>query len=672
APRSEVESTIQFWNVATGQYSHRIRIEGGTVAGFDISADGKSLLVATAFQQLMNGNWQAHNELVVYDLVSGVKQQVISKNDTRGAIYGAPRYLPGGGFYAGGVLLDEQGNERLNLEINAAILSHHVTVSPDGKTLVTHEFGYLEGFTATYFKRLIDIKTGETLRKFGGSTGIAVYSPDSTRIYTTGGNGELETYDATSGELLATSYAFEDGQWATVTPDGYYTASNGASSYLNIRFAGETLPIDNFFETYYRPAVVSAAMGTRVTDDAEDSGLATANIREDFKLPPQVKFTSPANTSQSSKPSVTLTAEIVDRGGGIDEIRLYHNGKLIEGGSRGITITSDNTNDNQSLTRTFQVNLLPGENAFRLTAFSTGQRIESKSANLLINYDGRQATSDLFVLAVGVNEYKNASLNLNYGRPDAEAFVDTIRNRSQGIFNNIKVTAIYDQDATRSNMMAAFDAIAAQAGPEDAFLFFYAGHGVMSEPEDGKRADFYMALSEVVRLYGDNPGLEVGGISATEMTELTRNIQARKQMIVLDACQSGGAVQMFAMRGAAEQKAILQLARSAGLVVLASTGTEQYATEFASLGHGVFTYALLQGLAGSADGGRKDGKITVKELEAFINDEVPYLTEKHRGQAQYPNSYARGQDFPLGVINQGRGPGQLPSALVAISTTASD
>ena len=122
-------------------------------------------------------------------------------------------------------------------------------------------------------------------------------------------------------------------------------------------------------------------------------------------------------------------------------------------------------------------------------------------------------------------------------------------------------------------------------------------------------------------------------------------------MIVLDACQSGGAVETFSMRGATEQKAILQLARSAGLVVMASTGTEQYATEFQALGHGVFTYALLQGMQGGADGGLKDGKITVKELDAFINDQVPVLTQKHKGQAQYPNSYLRGQDFPIVIVN---------------------
>jgi uncharacterized caspase-like protein len=99
-----------------------------------------------------------------------------------------------------------------------------------------------------------------------------------------------------------------------------------------------------------------------------------------------------------------------------------------------------------------------------------------------------------------------------------------------------------------------------------------------------------------------------------------------------------------------EEKAILQLARSVGIIILAATGTEQVAAEFTKLGHGAFTFALLDGLSGKADGGSSpDGKITVKKLEAFISDMVPELTRQYRGTPQSPNSYSRGQDFPLGV-----------------------
>ncbi len=118
------------------------------------------------------------------------------------------------------------------------------------------------------------------------------------------------------------------------------------------------------------------------------------------------------------------------------------------------------------------------------------------------------------------------------------------------------------------------------------------------------------------------------------------------------ACQSSGMVEMLAMRGAAEEKAISQLARSTGTFWLTASNSEQFATEFKKLGHGVFTYAILQGLQGEADGKSNDKKITVKELSAFINDKVPELSEKFKGQAQYPTSYGFGQDFPIIIIDK--------------------
>ena len=103
----------------------------------------------------------------------------------------------------------------------------------------------------------------------------------------------------------------------------------------------------------------------------------------------------------------------------------------------------------------------------------------------------------------------------------------------------------------------------------------------------------------------------------------------------------------MAARGAAEEKAIAQLARSTGTHWLTAAGSEQFASEFTQLGHGVFTYALLQGLGGAAYTG--DGKVTVKELDAYLQEVVPELTQKYKGTPQYPSSYGFGQDFPVGV-----------------------
>ena len=141
-------------------------------------------------------------------------------------------------------------------------------------------------------------------------------------------------------------------------------------------------------------------------------------------------------------------------------------------------------------------------------------------------------------------------------------------------------------------------------------------------------------------------------MSANQLQQFSKDIKAQKQLFILDACQSAGALEtLAAARGAAEEKAISQLARSTGTHWLTASGSEQFASEFTQLGHGAFTFVLLEALSGKADLGG-DKKITVKELDAYIQEQVPEVTAKYKGTPQYPASYGFGNDFPIGVVKQ--------------------
>ncbi len=80
---------------------------------------------------------------------------------------------------------------------------------------------------------------------------------------------------------------------------------------------------------------------------------------------------------------------------------------------------------------------------------------------------------------------------------------------------------------------------------------------------------------------------------------------------------------------------------------MAAAGSEQYATEVESLGHGLFTFTLLEALGGGADGAPRDGNVTVYELKAYLNDQVPELSMEHKGSTQWPYTFSIGHDFPL-------------------------
>lgn len=232
---------------------------------------------------------------------------------------------------------------------------------------------------------------------------------------------------------------------------------------------------------------------------------------------------------------------------------------------------------------------------------------------------------------------------LNYAKPDAESFQKMVGHQT-GLYKNIEVHSLYDTDATRGNILGKLEELSAKIHPEDVFIFYYAGHGSMVDDR------FFFIPSESLRLY-DLSSLQKEAIEVSSLQDKLKNIKALKQLIVMDACQSGGSVELLATRGAAEEKAIAQLSRSAGIHVMASAGSEQFATEFAELGHGLFTYLLIKALQGDADGAPKDGKVTIYELKSYLDDQVPEMTRKLKGKPQYPYTFSRGQDFPVVIEN---------------------
>ena len=92
------------------------------------------------------------------------------------------------------------------------------------------------------------------------------------------------------------------------------------------------------------------------------------------------------------------------------------------------------------------------------------------------------------------------------------------------------------------------------------------------------------------------------------------------------------------------QKSIAIVARTTGTHWIAASGAQQFANEFSQLGHGAFTYVLLEALKGSA---ATDKMITVNGLKDYLQLGVPELMKKYSGTLQYPASYGFGNDFPV-------------------------
>jgi WD40 repeat protein len=105
-------------------------------------------------------------------------------------------------------------------------------------------------------------------------------------------------------------------------------------------------------------------------------------------------------------------------------------------------------------------------------------------------------------------------------------------------YKTLKVwDGLFDSAATTSGILARLHEIAETAKPEDVVVLLFSGHGTIPAGQEM----FYFVTSDTK---GPDPMAERDtGLSTAMITEALRAIPARRVMLIIDSCQSGGALE---------------------------------------------------------------------------------------------------------------------------------
>ncbi len=445
------------------------------------------------------------------------------------------------------------------------------------------------------------------------------------------GDGTLRWYRRSDGAETLAFYPHGDGKaWAAWTPDGRFSAGGGGEKHVGWHLnrgpgeASEFLPLERFSERYFDPlAVISAISNVR----DKPAARPVPDLREGLKMPPLVQFTSPKTGTRVDQDSVHIDLQVQDQGGGIAEVRLMHNGKVVE---------TAGAQSGSPATLKFELPLEGGTNQVKAIAIGT-DRTESAVAELTVQAPPQAVKPQLRVLSVGVNTYRNSSLNLSFSVPDARGVAEAFKALGRKLFTSIAVTELYDAQATRAGILSSLRAFGSSQ-PEDVVVVYLAGHG------ETIGDDWYFIPHEVTQPE-QSDRLRREGLSSAELAAAIKAIPARKVVVLIDACKSGAAIASF--RGLEERRLLAQLSRATGTHLIAATSKEQLASELLKLGHGVFTYSLLEGLSGKAATVGTD--VTARGLMVYVERTLPELSLRYRTEEQFPVVSSTGMDFPLVV-----------------------
>jgi WD40 repeat protein len=675
---------IDLWNARTGALTRVWNGRRGYVASLAFSPDGK-ILASTQSGAPWRIGAPGDNAVTLRDVASGrVLHTLHGHTDNISSV----AFSPDGKLIASASkdksvwLWNAKTGKPLRVFNGHTDWVRSVAFSPDGSTLLS------SGRDNTL--REWNVKTGKPIRMLRGHEGDvmdAKFSPDGQRIASGSLDTTLRIWNAEGGKELAalltapatddqpeTPHSKPETLWLAATPEGYYNCAEGADYLIKWRFGGKLLPFYHFEETYRRPDLLQKALrGERI---AARPLLLT-------RVPPMIRILALANSGAPGHDNLRVLIEAADDG----ELRnsnfqFYVNGVLIpdqvakpitmdgkpivvEGKPitvdgkpivvDGKPITVDGkpiivdgkpivvdgkpiTADGRGLARPQEVSAqsggvrasggaamtqyafhrlyvvdvpLPREEKIVLRAVVSDNEANKSDDGLTLRHENVvPVKSDLWLVSVGVSAYRNPLYNIGYAAADARSIAHVLDAQQGGLYERVHETVLGDRQATAQNIRAALKALK-QAKPDDTIMVFLSGHGVQT---GGKT---YFAPWGV--FVNDIPG------TCLEWREIVGSLSGlyAKKLLFTDACHSGA---KLGARQATSAQLAEAVRRESGIVMLASSQSDEFSYEDKEVKQGIFSLALAEAFSGKADVDG-DGNVTLPEIAIYVPKRVSESTK---------------------------------------------
>lgn len=473
---------------------------------------------------------------------------------------------------------------------------------------------------------ILFVGTEWALRAFdkAGSVKWTVRTPALVRAVTVSGNGRfviavlgdgsIHWYTLQHGVPIVSLFVHADGQsWVAWTPEGQYSSSPYGDTLAGWHFNRGTDVAPDFFHAVqferelFLPDVIAHRLDSLALVPDARTLLAIA--------PPRVSVTPLAGGR------VRISAE--SSGLPMREMSVYVN-------DIPVTLARDrglSPQESMRFVRDVPIPLSGPENDVRAEVFN------GRSLGVTERYMQGPPTSvvaqrgDLYILAVGSNQFPELSPSqyLSYAARDAEEFAATLASIGKARFRQVYVRTLSDtgQPATRAAVLDGLNWLSRPTG-NDTTVIFMASHGLSDAAGNYFFVPRDVRKSEIDRLLdGQSLPAENSLVGWLPIFDALRATAGRRVLIV-DTCQARN------VSGRFQDYALVKRSASSHIAfVLASKGDEE-SQEYAQAKHGLFTYALLEGLRGGADFDR-DRRITVNEWFGFAASRVDQLRDRSIG-----------------------------------------
>lgn len=428
-----------------------------------------------------------------------------------------------------------------------------------------------------------------------------------------------------------------DMEWVAWTSEGHFTGSSREALKRFGFYVNRThISYERLYDIYFNPSFMKDFFIEKERPDfmkmyAEE---AAKNIRRE-KLaqalyasePPKVEFAALRDGMTTYSDDFEVKINVTDQGGGIGDIRLYQNGKLVasEGLVRlkrwgsfegtSVPLGDQNVGGNKAfykqtgtVEKTYRIRLVAGENEVSCFAMNYKNTVSAGMNTVVVRGDFPESPPTLHILAIGILKFKEGKINLRYSHADVHGIATRLREKKADRYTDVSVTELLDPG--KDKIIQEVSRLKKIVKPSDTFVLCISTHGAAKDDV------YYLLTSDFDGVLGEDVCL-----TNADLMKISMEIPALHQVFILDACHAGTADFTF---GDMYREGVTYFSTGSGVHLMAASAPLKYALE-GYLGHGVFSYFLMMGLSGSADTDG-DGDVTMKELSNYVRESVGNTT----------------------------------------------
>ena len=470
-------------------------------------------------------------------------------------------------------------------------------------------------------------------------------SLDGRLIVTAMADGTVRWWRASDGAELLALFTDRQGQWVAWTPAGFFDSSAGADQLAGWAVGHgrqaemDFFKLNRFRERFRRPDIIdrifqTADLAAAITaaNAALPAAIAASGVELIASAAPPSKVTRdqvpPAIVPVSNLELVDTSTPAIDRQFELNfavrssaptlavSIELRVDGRP----ARAERISAPASFDGKS--KGFVLARIPPD-AVSVQLFAKNTNGVSEPLSFSVTRRDTAAVplglakgKRLFLLAVGVSDYRREAYKLDYAAKDARDFTSAMLAQDGRAYSKVEVRSLLDREASRAQILDGLLWLKRTVQRGDVGIVFLAGHGLNSPNNE-----YYFVPWD-----GEHERLSKTGVSQSDL-RLTLSTLAGQAMLFVDTCfaENAGRTAFGKRREAGALGSDLAAAEN-GVVVLASSTGQQESEEKREWGNGAFTKALIEAFSGSVQAVKDKGRLTFGTLKQFVKERVASLT----------------------------------------------